>query len=1133
MADAQAREVFRELKQYCVPLLENSLLTPPTVPRVLSILTDLYDVLKELQTSGYKLSTSLVSYAVFPLTSILRRNASSSIPDRILELVLLSFGLLCESWWWDCDIKAWEQLFMLCGAVIGDLEGNGKGKERDDETKEAAVRCLLSLTRERRDDEDPALPQSTSSRADATLLKFTTHTQTQQFIPILGQALNSLINVAGSSHLSLQRASLQTLHVLLKSYIPEDFAPSVLPGVVSAMTRVSLGTSTSKGWANGDIVAEALSCLQLVVIKSVGDDVCLDAGAVWDVTDLDDLANLADERDEAQGSTSKAYHVRRTSTWLRATSSQLLIAMKTLTPLVSHPTPAALIGLSSLSSSILASTLLTLPSIQPLLVSFILSLSQTPYDSVSTHASNSLIQLMNPTSKVRPSILQTLLQATKDSLAAIPRLLPTHSDSKVEHVARQVEAICRFAALDAGQQSSTSGFTAIATGIGQLLGPMGGIEKWGWRLLSVLEFDSPSVTVTAASAAQLMLESGSGSSAIAQFPEMTLKHVATRSTQAALEQMLRALGTAGGEECLFSVEWFASVGRSRKNSNGVASIWCACRLLEGIAGIRLGAADVNTTVSHVRLRRAEKIARGLARSLAELWEDDSLPDEPLEEPLEDDTRIQHIKGLITLDETLRIGHHSATQVPRRASHPFLHTSVTLQLLAVTAGILQARFTPLLLHVLYPILHSIISPLSFLSETGFASLSFVTSSTSYASPANLLLSNFDYVLDAVSRRLSRQRLDIDAMKVLVVLVRLVGHDVVQKAGDVVEECFDRLDEYHGYEVIVDGLVEVLGEVVKVVEEDEDSHVVHEADPSAAFAIPPDGTRMDSFANWFSSRHKASVEEEDTTDYGPAPRRPWGDPDNTEKDSGGKADEGKDPDPNAEPAPTPTQALTKQIVSRSIYFLTHDSPLIRAKILTLLTSAVPVLPESALLSSVHQAWPFILNRLADKEPYVVTAAAGLIEELSLNVAPFMFRRIWDDIWPKFRKLLQQLDVADSKSALTRRGGGGVGTEPAYTQSHRLYRSILRTMTAAAKHVQVQDSSTWEMVLGFRRFLHRHAHEDLQARARELYLAIAAKNEDAVWLGLVSTTGEIGGAASFLKQDSWEIQENADRILNYTVS
>ncbi len=49
-----------------------------------------------------------------------------------------------------------------------------------------------------------------------------------------------------------------------------------------------------------------------------------------------------------------------------------------------------------------------------------------------------------------------------------------------------------------------------------------------------------------------------------------------------------------------------------------------------------------------------------------------------------------------------------------------------------------------------------------------------------------------------------------------MVRLVGADIVDKAGDVVEECFDRLDEYHGYGVIVDGLIEVLAEVVKVIE-----------------------------------------------------------------------------------------------------------------------------------------------------------------------------------------------------------------------------------------------------------------------------------------------------------------------------
>ncbi|KAI0045193.1 ARM repeat-containing protein [Auriscalpium vulgare] len=1132
MADAQVQSVFQRIKQRSVPLLEHARLADRSnIPVVLSLLTELGAILEDLNISGHAPTSALISYTAYPLMSILRLNKADDIPNRVLELLFHALALLLETWWWNCDLKTWEQLFLLCGTIIGDAEGGkGKGKERDDETKEAAVRCFFALTRQRVDEEQPTSVTANPSDANEILSKYTAFAQTTGFIPILGQTFSSLLVTAGAVHPPLQRLSLQAIRTLLLFYLPEDFVTTILPGTVSAMTRLALGTSVARGWANGDIAFGALSVLQEAVIRSVGDDVCLRQGAVRGMTDLDDLATLAGP-DNTAPPPDRPFYVQRTSVWLRATSSQLLIALNTLTPLISHPTPSALIGLSSLSLSVLASTSLTLPQAQPLLLSFILSLSESTFVSVSSHAHHALEELMGPSSKVRHLLLQTLLQITRDSLAAIPRLLPSHSDAKVEHVARQIEAICHLASVPSDDDNSShSGVvSAISSGLGALLGPMGGIEKWGWRLLSVLEFDTPIVTVTAASAGQLMLENDSGDPALVPFPELTLMHVATRSTQESLERMFKALGAAGREEGLFAVEWFVSVGQRDRDSKSTAALWCACQLLEGIGGINLDQ-SLNALRIGRRLRRTEKVARGIVRIIAELWEESAIDTPSLEaqdEPPDTYPDIEHTKGLITLDESLRIGHHTTAQA-KRVAEPFLHTSVSLQLLSICSGILQARFTPLLLHALYPILHSIVSPNSHLSATGLAALSFVTASTSYASPANLLLSNFDYALDAVSRRLSRQQLDTDAMKVLVVLVRLIGHDVVRKAGDVVEECFERLDEYHGYEIVVDGLMEVLGEVVKVVEEDEDSHAVREEDQSSIDAPPADDTRMDAFAGWFASRKKEPEVEEDTTDYGPAPRRAWGEPEVQQEKGGDGANE--QADPNAEPPLTSTQTLTKQIVSRSIYFLTHQSALIRSKILALLSSAVPVLPESALLTSIHHAWPFILNRLSDKEPFVVTAAAHLIETLSIHVGSFMFRRIWDDVWPLFMKMLRQLDTADAQSALTRRGPGRVGTQSAYTQSHRLYRSILRTMTATAKGVRVQDRSTWEMIVAFRRFLHCEAHEELQGCARELYIAMARNNEDAVWLALSATAGQVEGSVAFLKDNPWNIDVNVERILGY---
>lgn len=1007
---------------------------------------------------------------------------------------------------------------MLCGAFVGNIGGKGKEKERDDESKEAAISCLITLTRKRETESDPTSPHAISSH---TLAKFVEHARTTSFIPILGQTINALITTTGSSSLRLQRSSLELLRILFEHYVSEDFAPTVLPGVVSTMSRVALGSPTSKGWANGEVASLALSVMQMATLKSVGDDICIREGLVREVTDLDDLIAVAEGTTERVVTPGEEHRIERTHAWLKATSSQLLMALKTLTPVVSHPKATALVAISSLSSSLLECTSLTLPSCRPLLISFLLTLSRSTYDSVSSHAYSSLIQLTGPASKVRHPLSQTLLQMTGDILSTLPRVLPSHADSKVEILAGQVEAICRLVT------SSSENLSALSRGLGNLFGPMGGIEKWGWRLLAVLEFEMSQVTVMDGPVARLMLEQGIDHYE-PTFPELSLKNVATRSAQATLEQMFKSLGNAGGDDCIYAVEWFTAVGRNRRDDRGVAALWLGSRLLEGIAGDTMGVPEVGLIPR--RSNRLYKAARGLSRTIAELWDEPNPDVEQVDTPqadgIDDTPSVEHVKGVVVLDQSLRIGHGTSFTPPRKTSKLIFHGMVALQLLSVSASILQARFTSVLLYTLYPILQSIISPVSQLSDSGFTALNIVASSLSYASPANLLISNFDYVLDAVSRRLSRQQLDIDAVKVLLVVVRLVGRDVIQRASDVVDECFDRLDEYHGYDLVVDRLIEVLLEIVKVVEEDEDSHVIREEDTGLAIAIPPDNTRMDAFESWFKSRNNTESYE-DPTEYGPAPRRPWGDTGEAAPE-GPSADESQmqnDPDTTQV---TPIQALSKQIVSRTVYFLTHESATVRAKILALLSSAVPVLPESALLTSIHKAWPFILNRLSDPEPFVVTAAAGLVEALSTHVGSFMYRRVWDDVWPRFRTMLQKLEVADSKSALARRGPGSVGTESAYTQSHRLYRSMLRTMTASMKKVQVNDALAWEMLVFFRRFLHSQTHQELQTCATELFVAAGKNNADAVWLILFSTTATGVSPTSFLQRGEWDVGENSKIIL-----
>ncbi|KAG6817968.1 hypothetical protein H0H87_012436 [Tephrocybe sp. NHM501043] len=1118
------QEIFRRLKTLCVPLMGVSLLTSTSIPDVSRYLDGLNRALIDIKASGFVLTPNLISYTFFPLSTLLRRNAAADIPDQVLEKIFIALSVLCEDWWWDCDASIWEQVFILCGAVIAGIDGKGKGKARDDETKEAAGRCLLALLRARTPPEDTTDTTQVASRIKLRSETFQGLARSNKFLPILGQTIDSLLVTVDSPHLPLQRVSLALLSSIIGTYAPDGLVPSVLPGVVSRMTRIALGASSKKGWANGESVAGSLEVMQVVIARSLGNDICTREGAIHPIVNLEDLQPTSSQVD-LPPSEPREFLTLRTPSWLRGTSSRLLIALNTLTPLVSHPTPSALLALSQFSATILRTTSMTMPEAQPLLLHWLLSLSNSDFTTVSTKSHESLLSLLTSPSDVQLPLQQTLLRTTNDNLLALPRLLPTHADAKVEHAAGIVEAVCRIVS------STKAGTLSISSGIGKLLGPTGGIEKWGWSLLSVLELSEPPITLSTASSAQLMLESGADTSQWAGFPEVDFRNVFSTNTRNALERMFRALGHASGDACLFSVEWFASVGRGGTDSRSVTSTWCACRLLEGVANLSLRQGGGGNGIPARRSKRLTKLARTLARSVAELWDqpDEEEPGGSIPEEKEEDSTpdilVQHIKGVNSIHENLRITRPTPAKKIIPAKQPGLHRALSLQLLAVSAGIMQAQFTSLLLYTLYPVLRSLVSRDVCLSSTALATLNYITTVTSYASPSNLLLSNFDYALDAISRRLSRRWLDIEATKVLALMVRLVGSDIVERAGDIVEECFDRLDEFHGYSVIVEGLVEVLGDVITVIKDDKKANQ-SSSFPPAEMEEEAQTISMDDLVNWLSRRHDLLEEEIDTTDYGPAPREAWGKGEAAEPNPE-ETPALPEPDLDAETPLTPIQLLTKQIVTRSLYFLTHGSPVIRARILSLLASSVPVLSDSALLPSIHYAWPFILNRLNDPESYVVSSAASLVESLSIHFGSFMFRRIWDDVWPKFRMLLNNLDAADATNALSRRGIGAVGTESAYTHSHRTYRSVIKTMTAAAAGVHLQETSSWQILLAFRRFLHREAHEELQQCARALYLAVGKKEPDAVWLALSSTTDTTYVTMQFLSTPRWDIKANANYV------
>jgi TELO2-interacting protein 1 len=1099
-------------------MLRSSLLTHETIPIVSRHLDDLYKRLTSIKNLRSSLEEGMIKYIFFPISEIIRKNKSSEIADHIMERLLKTIAVLLQAWWWTIDKPMWEKLIVFCNMALpsADKVNRGKEKQRDEETQLAAAQCLWELMRDH--SKDPGISPEDKIVAASQIMALR-----DANILILAQVLSSMLMAATSPNQELQLLILRTLYEAISNYIGEKYMPTVLPGIISTMSRIVI--KRDKGVVQrGEIVKASLEVMKLTIILSVGDEACLQAGVIRVYDSLDEF--IPDQHTNKPPSNpnnaSTTPIITRSESWLRATTSQLHNALNTFLPsLVHHPAASALEGLVDFCANVAESTFRTMQDSQKILLVPLLISSLHPFPQISQSSTKAVLHLL--TQATASTVLVTTLgKLAQEHLAILPHLIQAQRE---ERISMSLKVLTAVASLP---------LSSIRKIISRILGSNGGIEKWGLGILQVLELRIPQVFFSTTNTDVLLIQGTNED--IPTFPSPTFRYLTSSETQQAMVDFLRAWGTAAGDDALFSIAWLLGYASKNSGPTEVSALWCAARLLEGIAGSFLKLGQLQNPASHEQRHtsRLRRQMRWLIKIMSSLWERELEEESPQESTASSSSQtnnetllIEFVKGLQPLPDLEQMTKHAKPvhDEQRAISQQMLYRSIALQNIAIASSILKSNFVVLLMQSLYSVLHSLISTNPFLNATAQATLVHISQACGYASPANLLLSNFDYALGSVSRYLSRLHFDVQAPKVLVLLVRLVGKGVVDHGSDVIEECFDRLDDYHGYRIVVEGLVDVLLETVRAI--DLEGNMSKEAlnvqvlleerrnKPYEEFSI---------FSSWFVDRRKRQQEPSIVReDFGSFPRRAWGEKEE-EHDEQEHSEAKKDQD--EEPQLSSTQKLVQKIIQRSVYFLTHPSALIRARILSVLASSVSTLSsiESSILPTIHMAWPLILNRFSDPEPFVIVEAADLIHSLVTHVGHFMDAKVWNDVWPIFSRLIKDLERSDKHNALSRRTvADPIGTQSAYTTSHRLYASILRTITRAISDVILKDNVGWEVLLLCRRFLRSHVHEELQRLSRDLYIQFAVKNADAVWLAL---GGANKSGPSYL--DLPDIQQNVTLVL-----
>lgn len=382
-------------------------------------------------------------------------------------------------------------------------------------------------------------------------------------------------------------------------------------------------------------------------------------------------------------------------------------------------------------------------------------------------------------------------------------------------------------------------------------------------------------------------------------------------------------------------------------------------------------------------------------------------------------------------------------------------ATALEVVADRAQRLKESFRPELIDTLYPVAQLLGSPNERLRHHAITSLNIISKSCGYTNASNLIADNVDYMVNAISLRLNTFDISPQAPQVLVMMIRLAGPSLLLYLDDVVSSIFAALDNFHGYQRLVEVLFSVLDEIVKVGSTAPQFQITTSTTPKTPEPKPPTITDI---AALLTPKPASPPSEPE-----PFPRTPWKSattlldeaaaaaadppsPSSTDQDQ-----EQEEPPPPQDPAPAPptkTHALLQLITSHSQHHLTTSSPHLRLKLLSLITTSAAALShnQDTFLPLINDIWPVVVARIYDPEIYVAVAAMDAVSHLCKTAGEFMRSRMASEMGGML-KLAQRTKIEAEKEKRGRFGEAG-----------RRWEAVVRLLCVVVEEVGVQEEGVF---------------------------------------------------------------------------
>lgn len=914
--------------------------------QVTEALKDVYTHLRDSVKPDATLSTALADFIFVPLSYLLKQ---PNLSDPQIELLLKVLTILIRRCWSPAGSIPYvlaKQLFPLITFLTGGSPNADDKSEIDvksDELKLAGSETLQVFFK------------SLSKQKGAKIYDFFSNVET---LPALGHAVTVLLHFCeqGKS-IELQLQAIRTLHTLYFDLIADgEILSYILPGNVSSLAKVIAAPGLKTHYT---VLVEAIELLGKLLVL-----VYNDADLKTKVKELESIEDIMDssEMDIITIEEADFKKVHRTNKWLKATSSQVKLALQNIKKIGPTARIEVKRALLLFCTQIIQECLYSLSSSIPVVVNILSVLSndsRIEIDSKKLIASDSY-----KNQKLFDKVVSNELSTSIDKFSSV---LQSPNEEKILSTIGAIDFTIRHS-HDQVLASKLINFTVME--LSDLLK----------KSLSKSKVISDSNDIS-----NLMLITNETNDSRPDFKQLLVfSKVFSETVETKLAALFTMIG--GQDDPSDLIEEFLANGSDTSNYEKAVILWVSKNLLNG----------------HFGNSRENRIVDEFLDFDEEI--------EKQEIPEITYAVMEFSKGL--LDET------SENQINQEVE---LINSIAVDVIGVVAYHMREDFRYELIDYLYPVVDSMASLSENVRRHALNTCMIIADTLYHGSLYEVVLDNSDYLVDAVSIRLSNA-MTTRATAILAVCTKIAGFKIIESFKDVIEIIFSLLDYYHGYEDLCIGffvLFEIIAdETRKKYLHDYGVNRLEFFDSTSTFA-PWGLQNIEQLKNLLDKTQRDVLVEpkgkELEEDVEAEINVPDSDDEDEQEPSAPELSEKEEK--WTSPVPENIYKLLQQIMYYGERLLTHPSAKLHIQILSTYKKVLPILATSTkhLHPIVASLWPIVSKKANDSDPKIVIPAAKVVSQVLEYSGGFLSSR-FVDFWEvlKSNKLLVSAKTSVSNTS-----------------------------------------------------------------------------------------------------------------------